>query len=87
MGEGESSNEVHVGVPYNPGSAFGELALMYGSPRAATIRAKEVCKLWSIDRRDFKGISSQYKLKRSVMHVEFLKKVSIERSKVDNKFH
>ena len=39
------SNEVKVGVPYVPGSAFGELALMYGSPRAATIRAKEDCKL------------------------------------------
>ena len=66
----------HVGVPYVAGSAFGELALMYGSKRAATIRAKEQCKLWSINRRTFRGITGQYKVKRAKMHLEFLRKVS-----------
>lgn len=75
--DGESSNEVHVGVPYIPGSAFGELALMYGSPRAATIRAKEDCKLWCIDRKAFRGITGQHKIKQSERHVEFLRKVKI----------
>ena len=65
----------HVGVPYVAGSAFGELALMYGSKRAATIRAKEQCKLWSINRRTFRGITGQYKVKRAKMHLEFLRKV------------
>lgn len=78
MGEGDTAqSEVHVGVPYVAGSAFGELALMYGSPRAATIRAKENCKLWSIDRRAFRGITGQHKLKRTEMHLEFLRKVQI----------
>ncbi len=72
-----SSNEVHVGVPYIQGSAFGELALMYGSPRAATIRAKENCKLWCIDRKAFRGITGQHKIKQSERHVEFLSKVKI----------
>ena len=76
-GDSKGSNEVHVGVPYVPGSAFGELALMYGSPRAATIRAKEDCKLWCIDRRAFRGITSQYKLRETEMQLQFLRKVKI----------
>ena len=75
--ESEGLNEVHVGVPYVPGSAFGELALMYGSPRAATIRAIEGCKLWCIDRKAFRGITGQHKLKQAERHIEFLSKVKI----------
>ena len=37
---------------------------MYGSPRAATIRAKSDCVLWSIDRKAFKGITGSHKQKR-----------------------
>ncbi len=33
------------------GGSFGELALIYGTPRAATIKAKSECKLWAIDRK------------------------------------
>ena len=29
---------------------FGELALIHGRPRAATVKAKCDCKLWAIDR-------------------------------------
>jgi CRP-like cAMP-binding protein len=74
---GARGSEVKVGVPYVAGSAFGELALMYGSPRAATIRATQDCKLWSIDRTAFKGITSQHKVKRSELHLQFLRKVKI----------
>ena len=70
-------NESKVGIPYVPGSAFGELALMYGSPRAATIRAKEDCKLWCIDRNAFRGITGQHKQKTTERHLEFLRKVKI----------
>ena len=72
---GEAGNDVHVGVPYVSGSAFGELALMYGSPRAATITAKTDCMLWTIDRRAFRGITGQHKLKRAKMDIDFLRKV------------
>lgn len=71
-----SSEEMKVGVPYESGAAFGELALMYGSPRAATIRARTSCKLWFLDRIDYRGITGQHKLKLSNLYVDFLSNVS-----------
>jgi cAMP-dependent protein kinase regulator len=41
---------------YEPGEAFGELALLYNAPRAATIIAKEDCILWALDRQTFNHI-------------------------------
>lgn len=39
-----------VRVPYKRGESFGELALMYNNPRAATVRASSDCSLWFINR-------------------------------------
>lgn len=36
---------------YEPGGCFGELALIYNSPRAASVIAKSACKLWALDLR------------------------------------
>jgi cAMP-dependent protein kinase regulator len=41
---------------YKPGEAFGELALLYNAPRAATIKSKTDCILWALDRETFKDI-------------------------------
>lgn len=41
---------------YKPGEAFGELALLYNAPRAATIKSKTDCILWALDRETFKNI-------------------------------
>lgn len=41
---------------YQPGEAFGELALLYNAPRAATIKAKENSLLWGLDRLTFNNI-------------------------------
>ena len=38
------------------GGSFGELALMYFAPRAATLTANQPSKLWVIDRKQFKDI-------------------------------
>ena len=45
-----------------PNWTFGELALLYNSPRAASVRAVaaagagQQCRLWSIDRRTFRAV-------------------------------
>jgi cAMP-dependent protein kinase regulator len=36
---------------YEPGGCFGELALLYNCPRAATIVAVTSCVLWTLDLR------------------------------------
>jgi cAMP-dependent protein kinase regulator len=41
---------------YEPGDAFGELALLYNAPRAATIKSKTDCVLWVLDRNTFNHI-------------------------------
>lgn len=38
------------------GDAFGELALMYNAPRAATVKSAATCVLWRLDRETFSNI-------------------------------
>jgi CRP-like cAMP-binding protein len=49
---------VHVGE-YGPRSAFGELALLYRAPRAATIKAVSACTLWAVGLHTFRRIAIQ----------------------------
>ena len=44
----EDETLVHT---YSPGGAFGELAIMYNAPRAATCRAISDCRLYALDRK------------------------------------
>ena len=55
-------NETKV-VSLSEGSGFGELALIYGTPRAATVLAATDVKLWGIDRSVSQVILGQYFLR------------------------
>uniref|UniRef100_A0AAY5F367 Cyclic nucleotide-binding domain-containing protein n=1 Tax=Electrophorus electricus TaxID=8005 RepID=A0AAY5F367_ELEEL len=59
------------------GGSFGELALIYGTPRAATVKAKSDLKLWGIDRDSYRRILMGSTLRKRKMYEEFLSKVSI----------
>ena len=40
----------------NPGESFGELALLYNCPRAATVRCTRGGTLWALDRATFRAV-------------------------------
>ena len=59
---------------------FGELALMYSKPRAASVTAMTDGALWEIDRRSFREIlkkSSTKNLMRTLRSVQILKSLSV----------
>jgi hypothetical protein len=70
---------------YNPkfvnylgaGAGFGELALMYNTPRAASIKTTSECVVWEIDRLTYRGILVYYKYLRNKQYMEFLRNVQI----------
>eukprot|EP00355_Strombidium_rassoulzadegani_P008281 CAMPEP_0168619014 /NCGR_PEP_ID=MMETSP0449_2-20121227/6379_1 /TAXON_ID=1082188 /ORGANISM="Strombidium rassoulzadegani, Strain ras09" /LENGTH=331 /DNA_ID=CAMNT_0008659927 /DNA_START=201 /DNA_END=1196 /DNA_ORIENTATION=- len=79
---------------YVPGESFGELALLYNAPRAATITCKSAdCELWSLDRNTFNHIIKQAVQKKREKYDDFLERVEIlkmmekyERTKIADAF-
>ena len=76
-------------LTYNPGMSFGELALLYNTPRAASIVANEDSVLYSLDRECFNNIVKDAAMKRRNKYDTFLSKVELlqeldqyERSKI-----
>jgi cAMP-dependent protein kinase regulator len=73
-----------------PGGSFGELALMYNSPRAATVvSAEPACTLWALDRITFRRILMDSTFQRRRLYESFLEEVPLlstltryERSKI-----
>lgn len=62
---------------YVPGEAFGELALLYNAPRAASIKATEDVTLWALDRETFNHIVKDASRKNRDMYLQFLKSVEL----------
>ena len=74
---------------YNPGEGFGELALLYNAPRAATIVAKVDSICWKLDRDTFNHIVKDAAARKREKYENFLASVKIltsmdpyERSKI-----
>ena len=65
---------------YKPGESFGELALLYNAPRAATIRAKTDSICWALDRECFNNIVKEAAIKKREKYENTLKKVEILQS-------
>ena len=60
------------------GGYFGELALIYGTPRAASIKCKsDQLILWGLDRASYRRILMGNTMKKRKMYDEFLSKVEI----------
>lgn len=62
---------------YESGEVFGELALLYNAPRAASIYADEISELYSLDRDTFNHIVKNATIQKRNVYEEFLKKVEI----------
>ena len=62
---------------YGPGGSFGELALMYNAPRAATLIACSPCVLWALDRVSFRRILMENTSRKRKMYESFLAEVPL----------
>lgn len=62
---------------YKAGDVFGELALLYNAPRAATIQAESESLLWVLDRQTFNHIVKDASQKKREKYEKFLSTVSI----------
>lgn len=78
---------------YQAGEAFGELALLYNAPRAASITANESCVLYALDRSTFNHIVKDAAIRKREKYEEFLTKIPLletvdayERSQIADAF-
>lgn len=65
------------------GGSFGELALMYNAPRAATVISTEPSTLWALDRVTFRRILMDSAFQRRQMYEAFLAEVPLLESLTD----
>jgi len=61
----------------SPGGSFGELALLYLVPRAATVKAVGASTVWVIDRNNFKSILMKVSDAKINEYVKYLERVEL----------
>jgi cAMP-dependent protein kinase regulator len=62
---------------YKDAGMFGELALMYNCPRAATVRATTAGQLWALDRVSFRHLLVDYNSRQRALYEDFLQRVPL----------
>lgn len=72
----DKSEETYLKT-YEPGEVFGELALLYNAPRAASIYAHEKCELYSLDRDTFNNIVKTSTIHRREKYEAFIQNIEI----------
>jgi len=58
-------------------ASFGEMALLHAAPRAATLRATENCRMWAVDRDNFKHFVATAAVANATEKLKLLRKVNI----------
>lgn len=71
----DSDSEPRLVGKYDNAGSFGELALMYNLPRAATIQAVTPGALWAMDRQTFRRILLKSACKKRKMYESLLENV------------
>jgi len=61
----------------DPGDVFGELALLYNCPRAASVVAKDACTCWQLVRETFNHIVKEAAVKKRNRYEQFLTSVAL----------
>lgn len=56
------------------GSSFGELSLLYKSPRAATVKAKGECTTFRVDQKSFRSVLQKKNMQTAEQKLDLLKK-------------
>lgn len=69
------------------GGSFGELALLYNTPRAATIRSEGPCELFALDRDTFKFTLAKNMDHKSESIIDALKSVPVLSKLKDDEYH
>ncbi|CAK85233.1 unnamed protein product (macronuclear) [Paramecium tetraurelia] len=62
---------------YYPGESFGELALLYNAPRAASIQSKTNSVLFALDRQTFNHIVKDAAMRKREKYVNVLKQIEL----------
>jgi len=100
--EGEGGNDMYVladgslevskdgeilGSPMQPGTLFGELAILYNCTRTASVRAVEDCQTWVIDRIVFQTVMRKTGIIRREECLTFLKSVQLLKDLPEEKLY
>lgn len=64
-------------ISYGPSDAFGELSLLYLTPRAASIVSTSSCLLWALDRVTFRSILMETNSRKKLQLEKFLRDVHL----------